>query len=145
MIAAEEKQTILDKILKSDLFASSQVYQDLLRFLVQSSISNTAPKEFTIATEILHKDTNFDPSQDTIVRVYIYNLRKKLEQYYGHQGKNEQVRIELPKGHYHVQFVRNSRQNYKNLLPRYGLFILLLILLCSNAIYIYKYHFQNLS
>ncbi len=95
---------LLQRILSSEVFAHSQAYQDLLKYLVQASLDNKPPKEFAIAAEVFHKGQDFDPGQDTIVRVYVYNLRKKLEQYYQREGKNEHIRIEIPKGHYGVEF-----------------------------------------
>ena len=136
-IDEKQKRSLLERILRSKTFAHSQAYQDLLRYLVEASIHNNPPKEFAIATEALHKGPDFDPSRDTIVRVYIYNLRKKLDQYYKEEGKDEKFRIEIPKGHYEIAFVHRHQFKRKVKVSK-GLFLLLaLFLLLTNIVTLY--------
>ncbi|MBN2102863.1 winged helix-turn-helix domain-containing protein [bacterium] len=132
------KKDILKKILQSDSFANSQVYQDLLSYLFEASINNITPKEYTIANEVFHKGVNFDPSHDTIVRVYMYNLRKKLEQYYSHEGVHDEIRVDLPKGHYEIRFMHRKRPKF-DFIKRLYWIIPMIILLFSNAYFVYKY------
>lgn len=134
----KQKRDHLDRILASQVFATSQAYKELLRYLVEASINDNPPKEFSIATEVFHKGADFDPGRDTIVRVYVYNLRKKLDHYYKEEGRDEKIRIDIPKGHYEINFV--PRKHFKNspglqkwLLP--GLAILLVL---SNAYFIWR-------
>ena len=114
MLSKKEKLSILERILSSETFSGSRVYQALLKFLVESSISGKIPKEYTLAIEVLHKSANFDPGKDTSVRVYIYNLRKKLNSYYKREGKNEAVQLEIPKGHYEIIFkqVKKAKRGF---------------------------------
>jgi hypothetical protein len=95
---------IIAKILNSKSFGHSNTYANLLLFLVASTLEEDIPKETTIAAEILGKP-NFDPSQSTLVRVYIYNLRKKLAKYYAKEGKEDTIILQIPKGGYEVRFV----------------------------------------
>ena len=134
-----DKKAILDKILQSHAFANSQVYKDLLRYLVEASINNVTPKEYTIATEVFQKGPGFDPSQDTIVRVYMYNLRRKLAQYYSDEGMDEQVRIDVPKGHYSIEFSLYQKPKKSASLNRHIWIIPLIVLFLSNIFFIYKY------
>ena len=143
MLNKKGKEALLNRILQSNAFVNSHVYQNLLTYLVRASIKNITPKEYTIATEVFHKGSDFDPSQDTIVRVYIYNLRKKLDHYYSHEGLNEDIRIELPKGHYELNFVLSKKPKIKTNLNRFFWIIALIILLITNLVYIYKYHFKD--
>lgn len=137
MINNKDKLALFQRIIASESFHNSHLYQDLLEYLVNASIENKTPKEYTIATDVFRKGPEFDPSQDTIVRVYIYNLRKKLDQYYNHEGSKEDIRLEIPKGHYELNFKQNKpikKQNRKNVL-----FILLLCLLgAGNLLFLYK-------
>ncbi|MBN1894863.1 hypothetical protein JW906_10225 [bacterium] len=109
MPAKNDKKALLDKILKSGAFAHSPMYQNLLKYLVEASIRQETPKEYTIGREVLHRGPDFNPNQDTIVRVSIYNLRKKLDAYYSSEGAGDAVRIELPKGHYAVRFTDQKK------------------------------------
>lgn len=98
---------ITTKIINSKSFGHSNTYANLLLFLVASTLEEDIPKETTIASEILGKP-NFDPSQSTLVRVYIYNLRKKLAKYYSKEGKEDKIIVQIPKGSYEVRFVEKK-------------------------------------
>lgn len=98
---------IIAKIINSKSFGHSNTYANLLLFLVASTLEEDIPKETTIASEILGKP-NFDPSQSTLVRVYIYNLRKKLAKYYSKEGKEDKIIVQIPKGSYEVRFVEKK-------------------------------------
>jgi len=139
MLNNSEKKSILKRILQSDAFVNSQVYQKLLAYLVEASINNKTPKEYDIATDVLHKTPDFDPSQDTIVRVHIYNLRKKLDHYYSHEGSEEEFRIELPKGHYEINFVDFKKSKIKTGTPRYYWLVPIVLLILSNLFFLVKY------
>jgi hypothetical protein len=103
------KKKLLEDILRSSNFKSSEVYQKLLKYLVEASINNTPVKEYTIAVDVLNKGDDFNPSEDSSVRVYVSKLRKKIENYYLTEGKDSKICIAIPKGHYHVEFVSSSR------------------------------------
>src|SRR5690606_1864121 len=59
-------------------------------------------KEHEIATTVFNRGPDFDPGQDSMVRVYAHHLRQKLDNYYGSGGRGEPVRIVVPKGEYRV-------------------------------------------
>ena len=61
----------------------------LLEFLVECAASGRTPKELEIAMEVFGRGADFDPSQDSMVRVYAHNLRQKLEHYYATTGRGE--------------------------------------------------------
>ncbi|MBN1481605.1 hypothetical protein EH223_04510 [candidate division KSB1 bacterium] len=141
----KEKREALNRIISSETFAHSQAFQELLTYLVDASINNNPPKEFAIATEVFHKGADFDPNRDTIVRVYVYNLRKKLEHYYQHEGREERVRIEIPKGHYTVEFVATEPKRRKKSIRTRWLFIPFVILFCLNVFFIYRLYLNGSS
>lgn len=131
---------LIAKIINSKSFGHSNTYANLLLFLVASTLEGDIPKETTIASEILGKP-NFDPSQSTLVRVYIYNLRKKLAKYYSKEGKEDKIIVQIPKGSYEVRFIekkiltaKKSNSRSKNI--ALALFSFLIISLTYN-IYLY--------
>lgn len=128
------KREALARIIHSETFAHAPTYQDLLTYLVEGSIQNNPPKEFAIATEVFHKNRNFDPSRDTIVRVYMYNLRKKLEHYYQREGRDEKVRIDIPKGRYGIEFIVGRQARPKRVWRTGWLLWPLLGLVAANLI-----------
>lgn len=104
MVENSEKQQILSDILQSPEFRDSKRYQDLLQYLVKETLANKVPKEITVGIHFFGKDTSFDPKEDPTVRVYINNLRKKLDHYYLTCEKPFQYKLDIPKGHYEVEF-----------------------------------------
>lgn len=105
MINDNSYKKYLDKILQSEEFSSSKTYQNYLTYLVEAAASGKELKEITIAMEFFEKDADFNPAEDTTVRSHTYNLRKKLETYYLKDGSEDKYILQIPKGHYEVQFV----------------------------------------
>ncbi|MDZ7722635.1 MAG: hypothetical protein U5R06_07420 [candidate division KSB1 bacterium] len=102
----------LEKILNSQEFSHSKIYQQFLRYLVHASSEGEAPKETTIAIDVFGKDSSFNPAEDTTVRSHIYTLRKKLQSYYYSEGRKDKYRLRIPKGHYEAKFVPNVESIY---------------------------------
>jgi len=69
-------------------------------------------KEYTIAVEALGRRTAFDPQTDTIVRVTVHSLRKRLMEIYQNEGVNHSVRLVIPPGHYAPSFVHQASVNH---------------------------------
>ncbi len=91
-----------DRILASKLFTLSKRLKEFLGFIIDTTLDGRADrlKEFTLGIEVFEKGDTFDPNLDSIVRVEASRLRSKLREYYDREGKNDPVRIEIPKGHY---------------------------------------------
>jgi len=97
----------LAKALNSQCFSKSVVLKELLKFLVEKSIKGDSPKEFEIAYEVFgQKDNN---SKEKNIRIYIHNLRKKLDDYYKQEGASDEVIFSIPKGGYLVVFSVNKK------------------------------------
>ena len=80
--------------------------------MVKATLASQEIKETTIGNEIFGKD--YDPiKNDTKVRVYVYNLRKKLDQYYESESPNTEFKFSIEKGQYKVNF-RSSEPNTKS-------------------------------
>lgn len=74
----------------------------LFDYLVAASTSDVRPKEVEIALAVFGRDTGFDGAQDATVRVAMHRLRKKLEDFYSGPGRDEPVRLSIPKGEYRI-------------------------------------------
>ena len=55
--------------------------------------------------EIFHRPKDFDPELDPIVRIEIGRLRSSLNEYYLNVGRNDPIRIFIPKGSYIPTFI----------------------------------------
>jgi hypothetical protein len=89
-------------IVKSGALGRSRSYARLLEFLVECAGSGRTPKELEIAIEVFGRGADFDPSQDSMVRVYAHNLRQKLEHYYATAARHEPRQVVLARGEYRV-------------------------------------------
>jgi len=114
MPSLQERRKALQKILQSKEFAKSELSKRLLEYLVDAADRDPPPKETTIAIDVFGRQEDYDPSTDAYVRSVIYKLRRKLERYYQHEGKNDRLRIIIPKGQYHVEFRRNRAEQRSN-------------------------------
>lgn len=92
----------LEKLMSSKFFAKPGIYRDLLKYLVACSVKGEVPKEQQIAMDVFGWKANQDKEPN--VRVYILNLRKKLDDYYRNEGKEDDVILKIPKGKYQVEF-----------------------------------------
>lgn len=93
------------RVLKSSAFQQSQRRQRFLQFLADETIAGRSErlKGYTIAVEVFERPVSFDPLVDPVVRIEAGRLRDKLREYYETEGKNDAIRIELPKGGYQLQ------------------------------------------
>jgi len=104
---------LLNDILESPEFKDSQRYRDLLVYLVEESQAGRIPKEMTIGMRFFGKDASFNSKVDASVRVYLANLRKKLDHYYLSTGKPYTHKLRIPVGHYKVEFIPLSELVHK--------------------------------
>lgn len=65
--------------------------------------------EKDIAIEGFGRRLDFDPAADSIVRVEVHRLRKRLAEYYAAEGANHAIRLMIPQGTYMPKFVPVSR------------------------------------
>jgi TolB-like protein len=100
----------LQRILESPLFSGARRLSQFLQFVVSLSVEGQAGeiKEYLIAVEVYNRNPSYDPKDDSIVRAEASRLRAKLREYYDTSGRNDPIRIELPKGSYTPLFRLNS-------------------------------------
>jgi hypothetical protein len=91
-----------DEIVASGVLGRSRSYSRFLQFLVQCTAEGRIPKEMEIATEVFGRGPEFDPGQDSMVRVYAHNLRQKLDNFYADADREGGPRIIIPRGEYRV-------------------------------------------
>src|SRR5690348_2061172 len=91
----------LEKILASPSFGNGSQASRLLRFVVERTLEGREEeiKESVLGVEVFGRQS-FDPRTDPIVRVEASRLRQKLTGYYQSEGKQDAVRIVLPKRGY---------------------------------------------
>jgi len=89
-------------IISNIAFQQAPRLRQLLEYLVHETLNGRAAriKGFTIAQEVFGRDDPEDAQTSTIVSVQARRLRRRLDEYYAGDGKNDPVRIQIPKGTY---------------------------------------------
>jgi hypothetical protein len=100
----EHLKILAERIRSSGVLGRSELMQRLFDFLVECSAAGKVPKEIELAIDVFGKDADFEVAHDAMVRVYMHKLRKKLEEYYADAGRNETVRLTVPRGEYRLVF-----------------------------------------
>src|SRR3954447_15760407 len=100
----------LTRILGSTLFADAQRMVRFLQFAVEETLCGNASrlKENVIGVHVFDRPATYDPRIDPIVRVEARRLRVKLREYYGRDGRADNLIVELPKGQYSPVFRTRS-------------------------------------
>lgn len=97
----EELQDALRKVLASNSFAGSRRLRQLLSYLAQAAMDGrTDLTQYEIAEELFHRSEDFNPSEDASVRKLVSHLRRKLDEYYATEGRNDPTLISLPSRSY---------------------------------------------
>jgi hypothetical protein len=105
--SAEAERRELDWLLSSGVLGRSGNLTRVLKYICEERFAGRADqiKEYSIATEALGRRPDFDPNTDTIVRVTVHSLRKRLLEVYQNEGADRPMRLILPPGHYGPRFV----------------------------------------
>ncbi|MFY0610885.1 MAG: hypothetical protein JXQ99_05120 [Hyphomicrobiaceae bacterium] len=96
----------LARILASSYFADAPRLKRFLEYIVTESIAGNDGrlKGYSIGLEVFERPEDFDPQIDTIVRVQAVQLRRRLDLYYSEGGRDDPLRIHVPKGSYIPKF-----------------------------------------
>jgi len=97
-----ELRALCRRIINSGELGRSKFYSVMLQYLVQCSLENRLPRELELAIEVLGRGEDFDVTADSAVRVYVHQLRKKLDSYYENNEQGATYRIVIPKGQYAI-------------------------------------------
>ena len=126
----------LQKIIESYQFSRSGVNISLLTLLYGTSLEGRKLKEATIGAEIFGR--RYDPiKNDTKVRVYIHNLRKKLAEYYETSGVADEIIFEIEKGQYQVTFREKERPTKAIGFKEIILIAAILLLMSVSAVFFF--------
>ena len=107
-LTKEEIRAALDRIAASEAFRACPQLVAFLRYVVEATLRGGQDriKGYTIAVEAFGRGDDFNPQDDPIVRVEAMRLRRALQRYYAHGGRDDTVQIVLPVGSYVPVFRR---------------------------------------
>ena len=96
----------VERVLNSKTMMQADRLRRFLEHIANHGLSERAGNlsQFSIAIDVFDRDESFDPTIDAIVRVEAGRLRSKLLEYYDEEGRDDPVRISLPKRGYAARF-----------------------------------------
>src|SRR5277367_2438577 len=99
-----------EAVLSSAHFAGETNSKRFLKFVCDKYFAGIHHvSEYEIATEALGRRSDFDPSQDSIVRVEAHRVRKRLRDYYEQEEPKHTLQLVIPQGTYLPHFVLASQ------------------------------------
>jgi hypothetical protein len=100
----------VERIAGSEPFQKSSRLPALLRYLAVCTLQNdrSGLTEQAIGRTVFGKPRDFNPADDSSVRVYMRQLRLRLHEYYQNSGPDEKIILEIPKGGYALAFHRRQ-------------------------------------
>ena len=103
-IPREKVLGALRRVLLSAEFKTAPQLAAFLTFSVTRTLEGRGAllKAYTVATEVLGRHADFDPQADPIVRVEATRLRRALDRYYLSDGRDDPIRITMPRGGYSI-------------------------------------------
>src|SRR5262249_37415115 len=92
----------VERIAASPGFAKSARLCHFLRFVVEETLAGRGDrlKEYVVGTTVYGRGQSYDPRTDATVRVEAAKLRQRLAAYFEQEGRNDPLRITIPKGSY---------------------------------------------
>jgi len=92
----------LQRILNSPVFKATEAQKAFLRFIIEQTLNGKSSdiKGYTVATQVFGRGEDFDQATDPVVSIHANKLRRALERYYLIAGRNDPIRIDIPKGAY---------------------------------------------
>lgn len=97
-----ERRELLQRVASAPRFQKSKRLRELLLYLGERSLTDPAYilREQEIGVDVFGRRADYDTSHDTLVRVQVSQLRKKLLEHFSEEGRDEPLIIEIPKGNY---------------------------------------------
>ncbi len=96
----------LARVLASSHFNGSARKSKFLTYIVDQMLAGNGDRltAYDVAIAVFDRDERFDPRSDPLVRITARRVRAALEQYYLTSGRDDPLRITLPKGRYSPVF-----------------------------------------
>lgn len=93
---------LVQRIVASPAFDRSALLTNFLLYVCDRKLQGREGEitEHQIGVQALRRPDNYHPGEDNIVRNYARMLRKRLEEFFEHEGKHEALRISIPRGQY---------------------------------------------
>ncbi len=101
-LAGDPSWKLVQRISASSSFQKSPRLQELLLYICERALLNRPEdlREQLIGCRVFLRRPDYSSGEDNIVRVEVRRLRKRLEDYFNSEGRDEPIVISIPKGSY---------------------------------------------
>lgn len=98
----DPREELISRIVASDHFRTSNRLRQFLRYVGECAIRDTPENatEQQIGVHVFQRPPGYNSSEDSIVRTHARLLRQRLAEYFSGEGAQEEILIDIPKGHY---------------------------------------------
>lgn len=126
LTGSDARWVLTRRILASRSFQRSAKLREFLTYVADHAI-NDHPDQITeqqIGVNVFGRRPDYNPGDDSIVRVQARHLREKLQEYFDGEGASEPITITIPKGSYVPSFAgrrANARSQCRLLTQRWPL------------------------
>jgi hypothetical protein len=105
-LRSDPRWKLVERILLTGPFQKSANLHALLRYLAEHSIRSEfgSLTERQIGIAVFGKPGDYSPAEDSAVRVHVRQLRLRLHEFFALEGRNEELRVDIPKGSYALEF-----------------------------------------
>jgi len=102
-----EERAAVQAVLASNTFDKRPRLASLLSYICERyfEADTEGIKEYSIAIDVFRRPQSFDQATDSIVRVEVFRLRKKLREFYAGEGREQPIEIVVATGHYRPEFI----------------------------------------
>jgi hypothetical protein len=108
MVEMDSRWKLVERVVAAPGFAKSQRLSTLLQHVVKQSLQGKEEElnEQLIGERVFGRPVGYDPRDDNIVRAHASRLRQKLDTYFREEGRDEPLRVAIPRGSYVPVFER---------------------------------------
>jgi hypothetical protein len=101
-LSTDARWEVVQRVAASASFQRSPRLRELLLYICERAIQNRPEelREQLIGRGVFGRKADYNPAEDNIVRVEIRQLRKRLDEYFATEGKDEPFVVIIPKGAY---------------------------------------------
>src|SRR3984885_2666189 len=113
-LSAEPRWQLAQRIVASRSFAKSVLLSRFLLYVCEREITGKTAEisEHQIGVHVFGRRPGYHPGEDNIVRNYARQLRHRLDQYFLEEGREEELRLSIPRGKYVPVYSRNHFQEH---------------------------------
>jgi hypothetical protein len=99
---ADPRWQLAQRIVASRSFAKSALLSRFLLYVCEREITGRTGEisEHQIGVRVFGRRPGYSAGEDNIVRNYARQLRQRLQQYFQEEGKDEEIRVSIPRGKY---------------------------------------------